>query len=98
MRRDDCNPEPQLFSAKHHLHDDIKPVESVSVFELFYSLPHITTPELLAIRLNILLAPSKPNFWREQGGLQHTGHSSAASFPTGPVMADPFISPFGFTI
>jgi hypothetical protein len=26
------------------------------------------------------------------------GHSSAASFPTGPVIADPFISPFGFTI
>ena len=23
------------------------------------------------------------------------GHKSAASFPTGPVMADPFISPFG---
>lgn len=28
----------------------------------------------------------------------HTGHSSAASFPTGPVIADPFISPFGLTI
>jgi hypothetical protein len=27
-----------------------------------------------------------------------TGHSSAASFPTGPVMAEPFISPFAFTI
>lgn len=27
-----------------------------------------------------------------------TGHSSAASFPTGPVMAEPFISPFGLTI
>ena len=26
------------------------------------------------------------------------GHKSAASFPTGPVIADPFISPFGFTI
>jgi hypothetical protein len=26
------------------------------------------------------------------------GHSSAASFPTGPVIALPFISPFGFTI
>jgi len=26
------------------------------------------------------------------------GQSSAASFPTGPVMADPFISPLGFTI
>lgn len=23
------------------------------------------------------------------------GHKSAASFPTGPVMADPFISPLG---
>lgn len=30
--------------------------------------------------------------------LSRTGHSSAASLPTGPVMADPFISPFGFTI
>ena len=28
----------------------------------------------------------------------NTGHSSAASFPTGPVMAEPFISPFGLTI
>ena len=27
-----------------------------------------------------------------------TGHRSAASFPTGPVIADPFISPFGLTI
>ena len=27
-----------------------------------------------------------------------TGQSSAASFPTGPVIADPFISPFGLTI
>ena len=27
-----------------------------------------------------------------------TGHSSAASLPTGPVMAEPFISPFGLTI
>jgi hypothetical protein len=27
-----------------------------------------------------------------------TGHNSAASFPTGPVMADPFISPLGLTI
>jgi hypothetical protein len=27
-----------------------------------------------------------------------TGQSSAASFPTGPVMADPFISPLGLTI
>src|SRR4051812_965804 len=26
------------------------------------------------------------------------GHSSAASLPTGPVIALPFISPFGFTI
>jgi hypothetical protein len=26
------------------------------------------------------------------------GHSSAASFATGPVMAEPFISPFGLTI
>ena len=30
--------------------------------------------------------------------LPRTGHSSAASFPTGPVIADPFISPFGLTI
>lgn len=29
---------------------------------------------------------------------QLTGQSSAASLPTGPVMADPFISPFGLTI
>lgn len=29
---------------------------------------------------------------------QLTGQSSAASFPTGPVMADPFISPLGLTI
>ena len=29
---------------------------------------------------------------------QLTGHSSAASLPTGPVMAEPFISPFGLTI
>lgn len=28
----------------------------------------------------------------------YTGHNSAASFPTGPVIADPFISPFGLTI
>ena len=28
----------------------------------------------------------------------YTGHSSAASFPTGPVIAEPFISPFGLTI
>ena len=28
----------------------------------------------------------------------HTGHRSAASFPTGPVMAEPFISPLGLTI
>lgn len=27
-----------------------------------------------------------------------TGHSSAASLPTGPVMAEPFISPLGLTI
>jgi len=27
-----------------------------------------------------------------------TGQSSAASLPTGPVMAEPFISPFGLTI
>jgi hypothetical protein len=27
-----------------------------------------------------------------------TGHSSAASFPTGPVMAEPFISPLALTI
>jgi len=27
-----------------------------------------------------------------------TGQSSAASFPTGPVMAEPFISPLGLTI
>lgn len=27
-----------------------------------------------------------------------TGHKSAASFPTGPVIAEPFISPFGLTI
>lgn len=27
-----------------------------------------------------------------------TGHNSAASFPTGPVMAEPFISPLGLTI
>ena len=26
------------------------------------------------------------------------GQSSAASFPTGPVIAEPFISPFGFTM
>jgi len=26
------------------------------------------------------------------------GQSSAASFPTGPVIAEPFISPFGLTI
>lgn len=26
------------------------------------------------------------------------GQSSAASFPTGPVMAEPFISPLGLTI
>ena len=26
------------------------------------------------------------------------GHKSAASFPTGPVIADPFISPFGLII
>jgi hypothetical protein len=30
--------------------------------------------------------------------MQLTGHSSAASFPTGPVMAEPFISPLGLTI
>jgi hypothetical protein len=30
--------------------------------------------------------------------IELTGHNSAASFPTGPVMADPFISPFGLTI
>ena len=29
---------------------------------------------------------------------RQTGHSSAASLPTGPVIAEPFISPFGFTI
>jgi hypothetical protein len=38
--------------------------------------PHMTTPELEAIR----------------------GQSSAASFATGPVMAEPFISPLGLTI
>lgn len=32
------------------------------------------------------------------GRVVNTGHSSAASFPTGPVIADPFISPFGLTI
>lgn len=26
------------------------------------------------------------------------GHRSAHSFPIGPVIAEPFISPFGFTI
>lgn len=26
------------------------------------------------------------------------GHKSAASLPTGPVIADPFISPFGLII
>ena len=31
-------------------------------------------------------------------GSRLTGHSSAASLPTGPVIADPFISPFGLTI
>lgn len=53
---------------------------------------HITTPELLAIRLKLLADIS--GYWV----VQRTGHSSAASFPTGPVMAEPFISPFGLTI
>jgi hypothetical protein len=30
--------------------------------------------------------------------LRLTGHSSAASLPTGPVIAEPFISPLGLTI
>ena len=32
------------------------------------------------------------------GDIKLTGQSSAASFPTGPVIADPFISPLGLTI
>ena len=55
-------------------------------------LLYITTPELLAIRLRL-------SAWYHILLLsQHTGHKSAASFPTGPVIAEPFISPFGFTI
>jgi len=54
---------------------------------------YITTPELLAIRWEVF---SKGPLL--ECLLGHTGHSSAASFPTGPVIADPFISPFGLTI
>lgn len=55
----------------------------------------MTTPELLAIRWTTLLASVKVR--GDIGGVR-TGHSSAASFPTGPVMAEPFISPLGLTI
>ena len=57
------------------------------------SHPHITTPELLAIRWMFI-----SNTLHIADITQNTGHSSAASFPTGPVIADPFISPFGLTI
>lgn len=53
---------------------------------------YITTPELLAIRWHL----SATDLIRPRGN--HTGHNSAASLPTGPVMAEPFISPFGLTI
>ena len=53
----------------------------------------MTTPEFEAIRYFGLV---KLNHMRMSGIL--TGQSSAASFPTGPVMALPFISPLGFTI
>ena len=54
---------------------------------------YITTPELLAIRYTNVRYTPKQIVVQE-----HTGHSSAASFPTGPVIAEPFISPFGLTI
>ena len=53
---------------------------------------HITTPEFEAIRCGSL------DFVSLEATKKLTGHSSAASLPTGPVMAEPFISPFGLTI
>jgi len=55
--------------------------------------PHMTTPELLAIRWGE--CQQSPYMFRRS---ILTGQSSAASFPTGPVMAEPFISPLGLTI
>ena len=48
------------------------------------------------IACNTLETVSKWSF--EWGNIRLTGHNSAASFPTGPVIAEPFISPFGLTI
>jgi len=52
----------------------------------------MTTPELLAIRWDLSQLCS------DGVRVSLTGQSSAASFPTGPVIADPFISPLGLTI
>lgn len=61
---------------------------------------YMTTPELLAIRWEendqylLCIKQEGEGFRREK----LTGQSSAASFPTGPVIAEPFISPLGLTI
>ena len=57
-------------------------------------LSHMTTPELDAIRFSRVSIL----FYGTSLEEELTGQSSAASFPTGPVIADPFISPFGLTI
>lgn len=62
----------------------------------------MTTPELEAIRYTSRKISKGPKTGRiENRGKEidfPTGHKSAASFPTGPVIAEPFISPFGLTI
>src|SRR5690349_10075096 len=57
---------------------------------------YITTPELLAIRCDrsVRLLSLGVGVIRLE---RLTGQSSAASLPTGPVMAEPFISPLGLT-
>jgi hypothetical protein len=44
----------------------------------------------------VVMSATRPRLDEDRGEL--TGQSSAASLPTGPVMAEPFISPLGLTI
>ena len=78
---------PQSIRTPYH-----HPILLQKIF-FFPEILYMTTPELEAIRYRSSALIPQTKIRRIL-----TGQSSAASLPTGPVIADPFISPFGLTM